>query len=95
LQIQYHTGKANVVSDALSSKAQHSSKTMTITQLSLLKGLEDLGIQLVSQRQAHVQLLVLTLKPSIVEKIQVNQKNDPKLQRIKQNLEKLSRVRST
>jgi len=48
LQIQYHPGKANVVADALSSKAQHRSNTVMITQLSLLRELEDLGIQLMS-----------------------------------------------
>jgi len=53
-----------------------------------LRKLEDLGIQLVSHWQAHVQLLALTLQPSIVDEIQVNQESDPELQRIKQNLEK-------
>ena len=59
---------------------------MVITQLSLLR--EDLGIQLVPYGQAHVQLSALTLQPSKVEEIQVNQGSDPKLQRMKQNLEK-------
>jgi len=31
LHIQYHPGKANVVVDALSKKAQHNSNTMVIT----------------------------------------------------------------
>jgi len=61
---------------------------MVITQLSLLKELDDLGIQLVSQGQAHAQLSALTLQPSIVEEIRVNQESDPEIQRIKQNLEK-------
>ena len=59
-----------------------------ITQLSLLKGLKDLGIQLVSHWQAHIQLSALTLQPSIVEEIRVNKKSDSELQRIKQNFEK-------
>ena len=54
LQIQYHPGKPNVVADALSRKAQHSSNTVVITQLSLLKELEDLGVQPVSHGQVHV-----------------------------------------
>jgi len=88
LQIQYHPGKANAVGDALSRKAEHSSNTVVINYLSLLKELEDLGIQLVSHGQAHVQLLALTLQPSIEKEIRVNQESDPELQRIKQNLEK-------
>ena len=86
--IQYHPGKANVIADALSRKAQHSLNTMVITQLSLLRELEDLGIQLVFHVQAHVQLSALTLQPSIMMEIRVNQESDPELQRIKQNLEK-------
>ena len=59
-----------------------------ITQLSLLKELEDLRFQLVSHGLAHVQLSALTLQPSIVGEIQVNEESDLELQRIKQNLEK-------
>jgi len=88
LHIQYHPGKANIVVDALSKKAQYSSSTVMITQLSLLREFEDLGIQLVSHRQADVQLSTLILQPSIVEEIRVNQESDPELQRIKQNLDK-------
>ena len=61
LQIQYHPGKANVVADALSRKVHHSLNTVVITQLNLLRELEDLGIQLVSHRKANVQLSALTL----------------------------------
>jgi len=71
----------------LSRKAQHSSSTMVITQLSILRELEKLGIQLVSHGQVNVQLSALTLQPSVVEEIQVNQGSDPEFQRIKQNLE--------
>jgi len=69
LHIQYHPGKANVIADALSRKAQHSLSTVVITQLSLLRELKDLRIQLVSHGQAHVQLSALTMQPSIVEEI--------------------------
>ena len=79
LQIQYHSGKANVIGDAPSRKPQHSPSTVLITQLSLLKELEDLGIQLVPHGQAHVQLSILTLQPSIVKEIRVKQESDLEL----------------
>jgi len=56
--------------------------------LSLLRQLEDLGIQPVSHAQVNVQLLALILQPYIVDEIQANQEVDPELQRIKQNLDK-------
>ena len=59
LLTQYHLGKPNVVIDVLSRKTQYSSNTVGITQLTLLRELEDLGIQLVLHGQAHVQLLAL------------------------------------
>ena len=61
LQIQYHPGKANVVADAPSRKAQHSSNTVVITQLNLLRELEEFGIQLVSHGQTNAQLSALTI----------------------------------
>ena len=76
------------MADALSRKAQHSLNIVVITQLNILRELEQLGIQLVSHRQARVYLSTLTLKPSIMEEIQVKSERDPKLQRMKQNLEK-------
>jgi len=79
LQVQYHPRKANIVADALSRKAQHGSNSVVITQLSLLRELEDLGVQLVSHGQAHVQLSALTLQPSIEEEIRVSQESDPEL----------------
>ena len=61
LQIQYHPGKTKVVADALSRKAQHSSNTVVITQLSLLTELEYFSVQLISYGQTNVQLSGLNL----------------------------------
>jgi len=67
---------------------QHRSNTVVVTQLSLLKELEDLGVPLISHGKAHIQLSALTLQPSMVKEIRVSQQSDPKLQRIRQSLEK-------
>ena len=58
-QCQPRTG--NVVVDALNRKARHPLSTIVITQLNLLRELEDLGIQLESHRKVNVQLPTLTL----------------------------------
>jgi len=71
------------VVDALHRKTQNSLSTVVITKMSLLKELEHLGVQLVSHGQASVQLSAQTLQSSIVDEIRINQKTDPKLQRIK------------
>jgi len=52
LQLQYHLGKANIVADALSRKMQHSFYNIMITQMTLLKELENMGVQLVTREQA-------------------------------------------
>ena len=46
----------NVMGDALSRKTQHSLNTIVIIQMSLLKVLENFGVQLMSHGQASVQL---------------------------------------
>ena len=76
------------MADALNKKAQHTLVTIVITQLNLVRELEDLDIQVVSHRKANVQLPTLTLQSSLMEEIRVNQDSDLELQRIKQNLYK-------
>ena len=65
----------------MSRKAQHSLRTIVVTQFNLLTELQQLSNQLVSHGQACVHFSALALQPSIVEEIQVNQESDPELQR--------------
>ena len=60
------------MADAVNRKAQHTMNTVVITQLNLLRELEDLDIPLVSHWNVNVQLLVLTLQPSLMEETRVN-----------------------
>ena len=87
-QIQYHPEKAKVVANALSRTTQHSVNVVVITQGSLLRELESMDVQLVSHGQTNVQLLALTLQPSLVDEIRAKQETNSKLQRFSQNLRK-------
>jgi len=60
------------VAGTLYRKAQYTLNTVVTTQLNLLRELEDLAIQLMSHRKANVQLLALTVQPSLMEEIRVN-----------------------
>jgi len=88
LEIHYHPGKANVVADALSRKAQHSLNTIIITQSRVLEDLERLGVELISHGSSRALLSALEVQPSLLEEIKAHQKGDVKLQRIRQTLEK-------
>ena len=88
LEIEYHPGKANVVADALSKNIQHGLNTIIITQPYVFRDLKCLGVELVSHGQANAQLLALEVQPPIIEEIKLHQKDDVKLQRIRQNLER-------
>ena len=77
-----------MVADALSRKAQHSLNTVIIMQPRVLEELERLGVELVSHGSTHALLFALELQPSLLEEIKSHQKEDVKLQKIRQNLEK-------
>ena len=74
--------------DALNRRTQHTLNTVVDTQLNLLIEIEDFNIQLVSHSSVNVQLLALTLQPSLMEEPRVNEDSDPELQRVNQNLKR-------
>ena len=88
LELHYHLGKANVVANALSRKAQHNLNPIIITQSCVLEDCEHLVIELISHGEVYALLSALEVKPSLIEEIKSHQKGYTKLQRIKQNLEK-------
>ena len=72
LQIRYHPEKANVVADALSRKIKHNLNIIVITQINILRELEDIGIELVSYERVHALLLALEVPPSLLEDIKLH-----------------------
>ena len=77
-----------MVADVFSKKAQHSLNTIIITQSRVLEDLERLGVELVSHGSTCALLSALEVQSSLLEEIKVNQKEDVKLQRIRQISEK-------
>ena len=59
MQNQYHLGKANVVADTLSKKAQRSLNAILITQPDFLRDLKNMSIEFVLYEQANELLSVL------------------------------------
>jgi len=70
LQIQYHPGKVNVVTDALSRKTQHSVNAMKVTQLEILRDLESMGAKLVFPKESGLFLGSLIVQPTLLDEIQ-------------------------
>ena len=74
LELHYHLGKANVVANALSRKAQHNLNTIIITQSCVLEDCEHLVIELISHGEVYALLSALEVKPSLIEEIKSHQK---------------------
>ena len=83
-QIQCQPRKRNIVADALNRRTQRTLNTVVDTQLNLLIVIDDIDIQLASHRNVNVQLLALTLQPSLMEEPRVNEDSDPELHRVNQ-----------
>ncbi|XP_077252357.1 uncharacterized protein LOC143891702 [Tasmannia lanceolata] len=77
--IHYHSGKANVVADALSRKSSGTLATMLTTQKHLLQDLRKLGKEIVEPR-AKGYIAQLVAQPSLLEKMKATQVDDPELQ---------------
>ncbi|KAL0560582.1 hypothetical protein IC582_000991 [Cucumis melo] len=76
-EILYHSGKANIVADALSWKVVHSAALIT-KQAPLLRDFERAEIA-VSVGEVTSQLAQLTVSPTLRQRIIVAQLNDPYL----------------
>ena len=60
-------------------KTQHNLNTIAITQLDMLRDIENMGIEFVSYKQVIALLSTLEVQPCIREGIKLHQKNDTKL----------------
>ena len=80
IEILYHLGKANVVADALSRKAVHTS-VMISTQEILQDEMKRAGIDVVV-KGGNVQMAQLTIQPTLQKKIIDAQRSDEHLSKV-------------
>ena len=85
IEILYHPGKANVVADALSRKAVHTSVMIT-TQEKLQDEMKRAGIDVVI-KGGNVQIAQLTIQPTLRKKVIDAQRSDEHLSKVWSQIE--------
>lgn len=85
--IHYHSGKANVVADALSRKSFENIARLLTSQSQLIKDIQNLKIEIIDH-QANGILSYVSMEPSILGNIKQIQTSDPQLENIKEKVEK-------
>ena len=87
IDLQYHTRKINIVPDALSRRPE-ANKMIQITKYKeLLKEMRKLNLMVIQQIGASEQLMVSQLQPTLLDEIKKAQKRDPRLQKIREQVE--------
>jgi hypothetical protein len=79
--INYHPGKANVVTDALSRKSSGFSGALLTTQKEIINDLERMGIEVV-MGHFGAYLASLSVQPTLIERIKLSQSGDSQLVKI-------------
>ncbi|KAH9665582.1 Endonuclease [Citrus sinensis] len=85
-------GKANVVVDALNMKSSGCMAHLITMQSHLVKDLRRCGIEVVTHGQADV-LAHLTVQPTLIDRVEVAQKNDIELNKIREDVSKRHKPR--
>ena len=85
--IEYHSGKANVVADALSRRPESSLSNMRSGYLPLLVDLRTLGV-ILEVEDSGALLATFHVRPLLVDQILVGQSQDPQMIKLKEEIEK-------
>jgi hypothetical protein len=83
LEIYYHPGNANVVTDALSRKSYVNTTMASQIPRELYKEFEQLNLEFV----AHMEEITMEVEPTLEQEMRKGQLEDPKIQEIKEMIE--------
>ena len=86
IDLQYHPGKVNVVPDALSRRPEMNKIIELTQQKKLLKEIIKLDLMIIQQTSTSEQLMVFQFQPILMEEIKEEQKGDPRLQKIREQV---------
>jgi len=87
IDLQYHPGKVNVVSDVLSRRSEANMVVLLTQQEELLKEMRWLDLMVIRRASGSVQLMIFQIQPTLMEEIRVAQREDPKLLKFREQVE--------
>ena len=86
LEIVYHEGKANVVTDALSRKREHANALIFADRL--CDEMSRMRLEVVTSGYTRVHLSTMIAAPSLFDEIRAKQRDDPELAKIFERIRK-------
>jgi len=87
IDLHYHPGKVNTVSDALSRKPENKVLIQLTQQRELLRDIIKLDLVLVQGNRKSGQLMTFQIQPILIDEIKEAQKEDPRLQKFRAQIE--------
>jgi len=81
--IKYHSGKVNVVADALSRK---SVVMASLREVSILHQFEELGVEVQSLRKGVILVSMIASEPNFIQNIKDSQLQDPDLAKVVEHI---------
>jgi len=87
IDLQYHSGNVNTVPDVLNRKLENKVLVQLTQQNKLLQEIIKLNLMLVQGTDESGQLMTLQIQPTLIIEIKEAQKEDPRLQKFRAQVE--------
>jgi len=87
IDLQYYPGKVNTVSDALSRKPKNKVLVQLTQHKELIQDIIKLDLMLVQGTEKSDHLMTFQIQPTLMEEIKEAQKEDPRLQKFRAQVE--------